>query len=366
MANPYFTCELEAWRSGQTLYGRMHYYRTDGLTYLYQDSWFPDPTMNLGGSVYTDTAFGDAVRTTGVNVGSVYTTTFSRVVAGSGTRTVTFTAGAGGSNAFEGTWSKDVVFPVPYVAPDTPTISATATGPTSISITYGTTSFGNPSTGIVTLYGDTTANPTTSIDTTNTTGDKIYTYTGLTPNTTYYFRAKANNGQLDSAYSTEITVTTPIDNRLYGSVNGQTKEIIKLYGPIDQQITTGVTGTIRAGSTQITAFDADVFFAAASPDLDLTKTLSHIQVSMSKKGTVYTHRLQVYYSDSTSYTFFNHSSDGTMADFLAYGITATEPTGAGATGYIDLTPITTTITVAKKITKLYGSVNGQTKLIFSD
>ena len=135
----------------------------------------------------------------------------------------------------------------------------------------------------------------------------------------------------------------------YEAATYTTTQITKLYGPIAQQITTGVTGTIRAGATQVTAFDADVFFAAASPDLDLTKTLSYIQVSMVKKGTVYSHDLRVYYSDGTYYELFYHNSDGTMADFLAYGITATEPTGVGATDYIDLTPITTTITVTKEI-----------------
>lgn len=166
-----------------------------------------------------------------------------------------------------------------------------------------------------------------------------------------------------SSLTSGDSVTIPAT---YEAAAYKTKQITKLYGPIAQQITTGVTGTIRAGSTQVTAFDADVFFAAASPDLDLTKTLSYIQVNMVKKGTVYVHDLRVYYSDGTYYQFFYHSSDGTMADFLAYGITATEPTGTSTTDYIDLTPITTTITVTKKITKLYGSVNGQTKLIFSD
>lgn len=357
MANPYFTCELEAWRSGQTLYGRMHYYRTDGLTYTYTDYAFPDPTMNLGGAVYTDTAFGNAVRN-GIDVGSVYTTTFSRVVSGSGTRTVTFTASAGERGDFEGTWSKDVIFPVPYVAPDTPTISATATGPTSISITYGTTSFGNPSTGIVTLYGDTTANPTTSIDTTNTTGDKTYTYTGLTPNTTYYFRAKANNGQLDSAYSTEITVTTPINNGLYGSVNGEAKRVIKLYGPVEETI-----------------YEYRVTNFYGINNFDSTKFNSAYQnkfVRMTKKPA------QLIMNGNTNYGEFGLRYDDNSYDKLVSWTSNTQYFVArntwGIGNAISQSPWTAAYSssiyyrgwIAKKITKLYGSVNGQTKLIFSD
>lgn len=115
MANQYFTCVLDAWREGTTLFARMHYYRTG--TYTYQDTSFPDPTMNLAGTVFTDTAFGNRVRS-GIAVGDVYTTTFSRTVQGTGTRTATFSAGSGLRSDFAGTWSKDVYdFPGVNTAP---------------------------------------------------------------------------------------------------------------------------------------------------------------------------------------------------------------------------------------------------------
>ena len=128
-----------------------------------------------------------------------------------------------------------VTLATPYVAPTTPTISASNISATSNTITYGTTSFGNPATGTVTLYGGTTANPTTVLDTYNATGDHTFTHTGLTPETTYYYRAKANNGQLDSSYSTEVSATTQSAGKLYGSVNGETKRVVKLYGSVNGQ-----------------------------------------------------------------------------------------------------------------------------------
>lgn len=66
-------------------------------------------------------------------------------------------------------------------------------------------------------------------------------------------------------------------------------------------------------------------------------------------------------------------SDGTSTQTIASGIERTELATYGITAtlqasdtndYIDLTPITTTTTVTKEITKLYASVNGQAKLVF--
>lgn len=144
MANQYFTCVLDAWRDGTTLYGRMHYYRTDGLTYPYQDSNFPNPTMNLGGTVFEDSDFGNRVRS-GLTIGDVYTTTFSRTVAGSGDRTVTFTAGSGIRSDFAGTWSAVVNFPDPYTNPSTPSVSIAERYTNGAKFNVSVSSYGNPS-----------------------------------------------------------------------------------------------------------------------------------------------------------------------------------------------------------------------------
>ena len=129
-----------------------------------------------------------------------------------------------------------VTMPSLYVAPTKPTISAIP-GVSSVIVTYGTTSFGVPTSGTVTLYGGTSPNPTTVLDTYSNIRDHSFTHTGLTPGTTYYYRARANNGQLDSSYSTEV-VATPVSGvietaaTLYGSVSDQASHINKLYGSV--------------------------------------------------------------------------------------------------------------------------------------
>lgn len=142
MANANFTCVLDAWREGKRLYGRMHYYRSG--SFFYQDQSFPNPTMNLAGTTYTDTDFGNRVRS-GIYVGDVYSTTFSRTVAGTGDRTVTWSAGSGTRSDFAGTWSKTVNFPTEYSAPTGFSVSVVQRYPEAVLFNVSVSSYGNPS-----------------------------------------------------------------------------------------------------------------------------------------------------------------------------------------------------------------------------
>lgn len=226
MANPYFTCVLDAWRDGTTLYGRMHYYRTDGQTVPYSDSNFPDPTMNLGGTTFTDTAFGNWVRS-GINVGNVYTTTFSRTVSGTGSRTVTFTAGSGYRSDFAGTWSVEVGgFPGVTTPPEDLTVSApynvTTTGAT---FDVSVSSYGTPASasgryieaGILetsNYNGNKRAAIASNVNSATITVDNNSTQvTSLTisPNTEYYYGAYASNTQTSTMTVSGQFVTLPAD-----------------------------------------------------------------------------------------------------------------------------------------------------------
>lgn len=130
--------------------------------------------------------------------------------------------------------------PNSYQAPDTPEIKVEQTSATSVKVTYGTMSFGNPNTGTVHLYGGTTANPTTVLDTQTTTGPHTFLHNNLTVGDTYYYRAMATNSQQSSDYSVEAAVTLQGTTapKTYGSVNGDATKITKMYGPVNNQATT--------------------------------------------------------------------------------------------------------------------------------
>lgn len=144
MANQYFTCVLDAWRDGTTLYARMHYYRSG--SYLYQDTSFPNPTIDLGGGVvYEDDTLGNAVRS-GVYVGDIYGKTVSRTVSGTGSRTVTYTASSGLRSDFAGTWTATVSgFPGVNTQPAAPTVTLKSKTYNSATFGVSLSSYGNPS-----------------------------------------------------------------------------------------------------------------------------------------------------------------------------------------------------------------------------
>lgn len=134
-----------------------------------------------------------------------------------------------------------VSFPSGVTNPTTPTISGVQNDRQSNKITFGTTSFGNPSTGTVYLYGGTSDNPVTQVSAKTTTGNSTFTHSGLESNTTYYYRARAYNGYAWSNYSNTIQITTKpavyvsesglsrATQKLYVSLNGQSKTVLKLY-----------------------------------------------------------------------------------------------------------------------------------------
>ena len=230
MANANFTCVLDAWRSGTTLYGRMHYYRTDGQTFSYSDSSFPNPTMDLGGTVYTDTAFGNWVRS-GISVGDVYTTTFSRTVSGTGSRTVTFTAGSGQRSDFAGTWSATVTgFP----GTTTPPTDLVISEPYNITTTgakfdVSVSSYGTPASAsgryieaAILETSDYNGNKRAAIAsnvnsaaiTVNNNSTQVTSLT-IKPNTEYYYGAYASNTQTSTMTVSGQFVTLPAAPTVY-------------------------------------------------------------------------------------------------------------------------------------------------------
>lgn len=210
----------------------------------------------------------------------------------------------------------------------------------------------------VTVYSDSSLQTVvTTVRTDQPLGSDSYgmgVATGLTPSTTYYAKIPQN--------TTTKSFTTFSGGKLYGSVSGQSKLVRKLYGSVETAVVTGVTGTVRAGSPGIgagIAFDGEVFYNYVKNTIDLTKTLDYLLMHVGRFGETYT--LTLYYSDGTFYAFENGSS---QIDPGLYGITWTEEPQYTGDDYIDLTATTVLMSLSKEIKKLYGSVNGQTKLVY--
>ena len=139
MANGQFICELIVNVNGSTITAQMRYRHRSG-TFSYSDQNFPTPTMTIDGQVFQDTGFQNRVKG-GIQVGDVRTTSFSKTC-GNGTITVTFAAGRGFRNDFEGRWSKTVSVNSASAAPQSPTIEYLSSTWDSISVRSSVSSWG--------------------------------------------------------------------------------------------------------------------------------------------------------------------------------------------------------------------------------
>lgn len=159
------------------------------------------------------------------------------------TKTVAISGGLffGFGNAGSTNLYGEASLPEVTIAPNVPTISGSNIDAFTNTITYGTASFGYPSTGTVTLYGSTDGTNWSELTSKTSTGNSTFTHSGILPNTTYYYRARAANGRAQSGYTSTLTITTKpavyvsyngsskAAQRGYASLNGTSKEILKIY-----------------------------------------------------------------------------------------------------------------------------------------
>lgn len=159
----------------------------------------------------------------------------------------------GSSKSLSGTWSvmgtysatasETVTMPQFIIAPTKPVVTVETNNAHQNTITWSESSYGYPASGNVKLWYSTssTFSTETLLDTKTTTGQWTYTHTGLTANTTYYYRAKATNGSASSDYATANVTTrravyapnendeTTLVQNLLVPFNGLSKNVIKLY-----------------------------------------------------------------------------------------------------------------------------------------
>lgn len=269
-----------------------------------------------------------------------YPNNASFTVSGSAT-SATISAGHSG----ESDWgSTSISFDATYVAPTTPTISATAGIVSDASVTYGTTSFGNPSTGTVYLYGGTTASPTAQLNSATTTGDHTFAHTGLDFNTTYYYRSRAYNGQQWSSYSTEVSVVTAPPATTISLVSHTTDSVTFAWsvpadgGALNKDIEYRVDNGSYVVIKTITGGGAD---SGTYTVTGLTPGSTHNIYIRAK--TANTWKIGGHITVTLSFPLYGSVNGEAKAINKLYGSVNNE---------------------TKEIIKLYGSVNGATKRIY--
>ena len=300
----------------------MHYYRSG--SYFYQDQSFPNPTMNLAGTTYTDTDFGNRVRS-GIYVGDVYSTTFSRTVAGTGDRTVTWSAGSGSRSDFAGSWSKTVNFPVEYTAPTGLSISVLEVYPDGGKFNVSISSYGNPSSAsdryieaqicVGNDYSSTRkykhgTHGASSLTQQITVTNSDYTGGGLNivANTQYYYGGYATNTQLTTSKIQGQFVTTAYAPTLGVKETGSDYAIIEYSLKADGgYYAKNVQYSLDNGTTWVTAATINSSSATTS-----TFTINNLTADTS-------YHIKTRVSTTAGQTVGNELSFNTFQDIYFYG-----------------------------------------------
>ena len=232
------------------------------------------------------------------------------------------------------------------------TVSAGTVADTTADINYSTSADGGfyNKTIEYSIDGGTTWNTGVTVST-GSASSGSFTITGLSAGTTYNVQTRATTTAGSSVGST-LSITTVSDVALYGSVNGNTKKINKLYGPAN------ATAYEVTALTNNTGFDATTFMSKYRTEygemFDEPYQLIVVILPGDGGGTV-----NIRFSN-TQYMKLVGQWSGAYDDSLSVWGFAQQP-AAG-----DFSSTNSTILVTKKIVKLYGSVNGSAKLIYED
>lgn len=132
-------------------------------------------------------------------------------------------------------YNMNLSFPSGETVPDAPTASLVTYGAGSITVSYGTDSFGTAGSGTVSLYmaTDSSFSDEVEVASKTTTGQSETTITGLSHRNEYYFRSRATSTVGNSNYSTTVGPVTPNPAvKIYGSVAGSTAMVVTPYGSV--------------------------------------------------------------------------------------------------------------------------------------
>ena len=205
------------------------------------------------------------------------------------------------------------------------------------------------------LYGGTSPSPTTQIATTTLKND-TFVNTGLTPNTTYYYRGRIKDPNNNwGGYTPDLTLTTSQANqKFYGSVNGEAKEIVKLYGPSLELA--GINASLYGNNGPIRTININTFtsrFLHDYPDYKLYDYGSPTRIIVFSVDSSYTLRIET----SREVIALTNLTQTQLSNSWGITVSLSNSYRSGA----ELYP--TYSYRAREVKKLYGSVNGQAKRI---
>jgi hypothetical protein len=316
--------------------------------------------MNLGGTVYYDEDFANRVRS-GINVGDVYSSTFSRYVSGGGDRTVTWSAGSGLRSDFAGSWSQTVWFPEPYSDPSGLSVSIAEKYPRGAKFNVSLSSYGVPSdtsgryieAAILgqNSYGNSyrydiasnTRSATITVGNSSRTGSPALT---INPNTTYYYGGYATNTQrsistVTGSFTTLADVPTLSVTRI-----GETSVTVSYSTPADGgKYAKNIQYSLDNGTTWTTG--ATVNTGAASSGT--------FEISNLHNGTTYTMKCRA--NTSSGNTAGSDVVFTTLESYKIY-VPVNGKTKKVKKVYCEVGGKT------KAVKKIYASVSGKTKRVF--
>lgn len=118
---------------------------------------------------------------------------------------------------------------------EAPTVSLDSVTASSATISYATSADGGEYSKTLEYSLDGTTWSTGATVSSGSATSGTYTITGLSGGTTYSIQTRVTTTAGSSTGATVSATTTGSTNKLYGSVNGQTKRVTKLYGSVNGQ-----------------------------------------------------------------------------------------------------------------------------------
>lgn len=236
--------------------------------------------------------------------------------------------------------------------PPTPTISNTGVTASTATFTYSVPNQGGKYNMTLKKRVDGGAPETITTLTGSGTKSGTFTVTGLTSSATHTVAVTLSTSAGETVSNT-VTFTTATPNPiLYGSVSGSTKKVKKLYGPVEVSESFSIT----PDGTVVQAIDGVLLCATAKSQYPNTYKNAAYFVFTYSSGT-YSARGFDWGSNQVFY------KAGSFTALRNVGITFVSPLLSGKSVTIPASYVTN-CTISKEIKKLYGSVNGRTKIIY--